>query len=419
MLSLRTTILFCLLLFPGLGFSSSMSCYQAHRLPGWIRQSLQSADLEKIKLIKISRFNNEKEGYYLLQSLPQGGTHLGLGGDFNYTLMGAAKSSGGVIYDIDANAIVYHQMMRAGFLMAEKRSQFIDVFRQIEKDGTNSPSFRRLKSHLSPELTDTQIIQFIRNSQITEYLENAMLDADPSGAHYTYLGDAAKFLHVRELFRKDRIRFALSNQYEPHAFRDLQQKFGLEAFRTFYVSNALEFRWLNVIKDEMSAFVSSLAMMAGEPRDLPKYFDTVETSLKPGFHEAESEGNPLNSLSALRMQLGVVERATPAWRQFWQNMKEVSWDEEAVMLSTSRDLPLWRSIEKKVTTNIGKTPAYEWVYVTIPQKLWFTSEMSQASAQYYQQMKGRMNHLIDRMLSLLPPDLAEEYGPLLRAEGPF
>jgi len=403
MFSVRSGLIAILFLLPAIGFSQSMLCRQAHRAPDWLRNSLNPEQLKAIGELSSGLVNNEASGYHLLKSLPEGGNHLGLGGDFNYTIMGTAKSSGGIIYDFDPNVIVFHQLIRSAVLMAETPEQFRNIFDDIANSRMSPADQNRLMSQLSTGLTSREIYRLVGRSNLPFYFMKQSYAKDSNDRHYTYLGDQEVYSHVRNLFLENKIQFALKSQFDPHVFRDLSQNLGLGPFSTYYVSNAIEFRWLDIkaTKDDVANMMKALKGWGDSHDNLPKVYDKIESQMQSG----SAGTKPYADLRVTQAVLDSLRRGLPQWTQFWKNLSEVSWSEDAVMLTTSRDWGLFGSAFNQVQIEKG-TDMYRWVYATLPKQLWFTPELSQAANQFYENMRQRYEQLLTGRVSPSVPTTA-------------
>lgn len=385
--------------------SGPLSCRQAHRLPDWVLRSLSKENLSRASRLSSGTVNNEADGYHLLKDLPEGGAHFGLGGDSNYTLMGEARSSGGAIYDFDPTVIAFHHMVRAAFLTSETPSEFRSLFMNIRYGRTNDAAFNRFMAHLGPNFWKNKVIELCNNvtgrgsnSDLGTYMQQLAMATDERGRRYTYLGDAEKYAYVRKLFIEDKIRFYLKSHFEPHALKEMSEDLGVQSFSTIYVSNSLEFRWLDpmMFRFEVAAQVTDAFRKSKKAQEaLVDIYNEIEAEVRAGA------SNTFSKVYATLPALDSIKRGQTNWRQFWQNISELSWSDRAVMLTTSRDWGLFGAAYSQIEINRGGPfDTYNWIYATVPRDLWMSAELPEAATRFYEKMKDRYDQLLSGSSSL-------------------
>ena len=390
--------------------------------PDWIEKTLKLSEIENIDHIRSIRANNEAQGFRLIDNLPRDGFHLGLGGDFNYTVIGNAKSSGGLIYDFDPNIIMFHHMVRAAMLMSSTPRDFASFFKDLQTHGLNVAQFQNFKQQLPSNFPNRHIVDFVRNSHLAEYFVEVSASKDSTGRLYTYLGSQSVYQTVRSAFQADRIHFALRSQYDPHVFRDLVRQHIAEKFSTIYVSNSLEYRWLSgdELDPEQFKMARRFVEMDSSPEaDLYAVIPTLEKlSTRAAFLKDTLKKRILtdiekNEVSEIFIALHgtiipryVIKHTMPSWNQFWANINELSIRPDAVLLSTNRESSIFGQVFKELNIKPSDEPDYKWCYARIPRHFWTVNGLPSAIQNSLNRSLILSTQIATDLISILPPDLS-------------
>lgn len=401
---------------------AEVQCHNVHQAKNSIGTSfidslLTQDQVRAITTIDFGRFNNESNQFKLLNNLPTKGAHLGLGGDFNYTIVGTAKSKIAYIYDIDPNSIVFHLMIRSAFLNTHSPEAFISYFNNISLKGLQAKEFPSLKSNLPRNLTDLQIIGFIQNKGLSEYFKTIQTKKNEFNRNYTYLGNLSVFNHVKSMFENSQIAFSLINHYDNGTFSRIAQFLNGVPISSMYVSNSLEFIWMkNSDANPEGYLVNNLlglvgggkvnlnelgATLKGLEKDIDLYINSLNGKAI-NFEDQNQAIAYVNNYTPLQMAyyaIGPIRFAAMAWKSFWQNTSLLKFSDAAVILSTNRDTTIFGKIFDKLNAEVvPDNSGFNWRYSAIPKKLWDTELSSSSVSNYY---KDLFNIYLNSTLKML------------------
>lgn len=393
-----------------LALAGPMLCSAVHgsQLP----YEMTSQQIAHVKPLDISRFNNEKAAYLLLNDLPRSGSHLGVGGDINYTIMGRAHANRAVIYDMDPSVLMFHHLIRLAFVKAQTPDQFIRFFETLESS-PNSSEIRNLKESLKNSQLIENVISLIRGSHLSEYFHELQKDVDDQGRTYTFLGDLDSFDHVRRMSLENRIAVGLTNQFEPGGFASLIRRSGMGAgspIKTIYLSNTLEYRWMDsnsskpVLSTEeiMASFkkgkfklwdqIRHLAFTFRAHKELRAQFgnvgveeifimmDNIQKRTEELAEALRARGlssqekleleEKFLALFAVGRSIQQMNRSMDPWLQFWRNLNSWKLDSSAIILQTSRETQLFGNLNSlsSFQKSTRDAPQFDWNYAQIPVK---------------------------------------------------
>lgn len=354
----------------------------------WLKDSLKIEDIKKIKSTQFKEVNNEAHGYKLLTNLKQRGAHIGVGGDFNYTVAGYNRSSQVIIYDVNPNVMLFHQILRSLILFNDSPLELITTLKKISEQTLEKDKTEIFYSEIpNDKIIREKLPEFITQSNLISYLTEISERTDSEGHRYTYLGDESSYQHIQSLFKTDQIRFGISNQFEKGFFESLVSQFKFEKISTFYISNTLDYVWLikanekhlSQIRKYVNGF-SSLMLGGVKPTNLLEFLHRAETDTAMRNKNKESDTFELG----LSLLYADIKDAAKPWRQFWDSAKKLPLDPEAKILSTNREAALFGVVFDKYSTEVSDEVNLKWRYAQLIKEDWDSKEFYKGPERYTQ-----------------------------------
>ncbi len=206
-------------------------------------RSLRALDVDQGTKETPFAFGNEDftTGLWLLKKLPPPGAgirkgYIGVSGLQNLNYMAERGSDYGVIVDMNTQTIDLWKLTEAAM-----KAPGVKTPEQFEKE------FRRRLPASGVKLYQDELSKF------------TSLRETP----YSWLGDPAKFAHVRKMFLEDRIAFFRANLTNPKTFQVLRKALDRQgiAVDLVYLSNVWE--WMQN-QEQMKAYTDSVRALSSE-----------------------------------------------------------------------------------------------------------------------------------------------------------
>lgn len=368
-------------------------------LSAWLKNSLPAKFAQKIKSLKFAKVNNEAYGYKLLKNLKQGGTHIGVGGDFNYTTGGLNRSNQIIIYDVDPNVILFHQIMRSLILSNESPRELLSTLRKFSDQTLDKKKSEQLIREIPNDLSPETLQDFIRRSELIPYLTKTSELTDAEGHRYTYLGDENSYSHIQNLYKTDQIRFGLADQFENNFLKTLTVDFNLGKVTTLYISNTLDYIWLTAANEKNMTLsrkymrdFSTLILPGVSHGNILKIFQNSD--LAQSITENSESTKPADvSLDSLALIYADIRDASHPWSQFWRNVKKLPADSDMKVLSTNREEVLFGPIFDKYSIEASDEAQLHWRYAQLSKDDWNARPFLNAPNNYTSAVKKELDKM--------------------------
>lgn len=201
------------------------------------------------------------------------GIYLGVGPEQNYTMIADSKSAYAVLFDYDPQVNLVHHIHRSAFLNALTPKEYVGFFSPERRE----QSKRQVLADFERYVRKYQLLEgdgeITRHKEaLAEVWDNAsqdlwararMNEAGFEGATgsmaRSYLHDAKKYDHVREMYRGDRIKIAFGSLTDPLFFtkvNEVANEIG-EPINVIYASNAYDY--LDTDRAQLTRTLSALS----------------------------------------------------------------------------------------------------------------------------------------------------------------